>query len=166
MKVCPNCQQRYDDDNLNFCLNDGGILTRVVDEGAPTISLNKARTTDQNWSYTDPNTAWQNQQHPPQPMQPFNQQQMNRQWTPGRDQTLPIISLILGVLSLLLTCWCGGFYFGIAAIITGYIGMNNAKNNPDHYTGKEMAIGGLILGAVSFAIALLFVLLAILGNIS
>jgi hypothetical protein len=168
MKVCPNCQQRYDDDNLNFCLNDGGVLTKVQDDAAPTVLINQVRTTDQNWSYTEPAaqpmTQWQGQ---PPPMQQGQQnpQLMNRQWTKHRDQTLPILSLVLGVLSLPFTCWCGGFYFGVAALITGYIGMNNAKNNPDSYTGKEMAIAGLVLGAFSFVITVIIVLIAIAKNI-
>ena len=164
MKVCPNCRQQYTDDDLNFCLNDGGILTKAVDDAAPTIQLNKARTTNQNWGVNAPIEPWQNQS-PPQPYQ--NQNMMNQPWSQqqGYDQTLPIISLVLGVLSILLTCWCGGFYFGIAALITGYIGMNNANNNPTTYGGKGMAIAGLILGAVSFFGALLLVLFAILGNV-
>jgi hypothetical protein len=163
MKVCPNCQQQYPDDNLNFCLNDGGVLTKIVDDAAPTVILNKARTTDQNWSYQEPLAPWQSQ---PPPVQQQQQHMMNQPWKPrGNDQTLPIISLILGVMSLLLTCWCGGFYFGIPALITGYMGMNNAKNNPTIYSGREMAIAGLILGVVSMMISLMIILVAIFGNL-
>ena len=170
MKVCPNCRQQYPDDELNYCLNDGGILTKLMEDPAPTVLLNKVRTTDQNWSYTsdpispEPLAPWQSQ--PPTVQQQQNPQMMNQPWARrGNDQTLPIISLILGCLSLLLTCWCGGFYFGIAALITGYIGMNNANNNPNMYGGREMAIAGLILGAVSFCISLLIVLFAILPKL-
>jgi hypothetical protein len=173
MKVCPNCQQEYTDNDLNFCLNDGGILKQLAtDDAPPTVLLNKVRTTNQNWSDTsDPFSPWQNQplqQQPPnQPLQQQNPAFIQPQWrAQGSDQTLPTISLIMGILSVLLTCWCGGFYFGIAALITGYIGMNNVNSNPQTYGGKGLAIAGLILGAISLIGSLLIVIFALLGNIS
>jgi hypothetical protein len=33
MKRCPSCNEKYDDDDLNFCLNDGQTL-RHYDKGA------------------------------------------------------------------------------------------------------------------------------------
>src|ERR1044072_2159679 len=168
MKICPNCQQKYPDDDLNFCLNDGGILTKVIEDAPPTILLNKPRTTNQNWSYqepwNDPFAPWWQDAQPPAPYQDPNM--MRQPWSQGVDQTLPIISLVLGILSVVFTCWCGGFYFGIAALITGYICMNNANNNPQTYGGKGMAIAGLILGGLTFVGALVLILFAILGNIS
>lgn len=165
MKVCPNCQQQYADDDLNFCLNDGGILTREIDDAAPTVMLNQARTTNQNWSNVnnDPFTPWQNQ--------PLQQQQQNQafykpQWTQGNDQTLPTLSLIFGILSMLMVCCYGGFYFGVAALIIGYIGWNNSVKDPEKYGGQGLALAGLILGAISFFGTLLIVIFAILGNIS
>ncbi|MET0751896.1 MAG: hypothetical protein ABWZ66_00915, partial [Pyrinomonadaceae bacterium] len=122
MKVCPNCQQQYTDENLNFCLNDGGTLTQI-DDAAPTVLLNQARTTNaSNWAEQDPFSPWQSQplQHQQQ-NNPFQTQQQNMQFAQpayarGNDQTLPTISLVLGILSLLLVCCFGGFYFGIAAL--------------------------------------------------
>ena len=38
----------------------------------------------------------------------------------GQDQTLPTISLILGILSIVLSCCYGGLPLGLAAAITGY----------------------------------------------
>jgi hypothetical protein len=170
MKVCPNCQQQYTDDDLNFCLNDGGVLTQMTDDAPPTVLLNQARTTNQNYSnIPDPFTPWQNQ--PLQQQQqntPFQQQ--NQAFMPprrhGGDQTLPTLALIFGILSFVFTCCYGGFYFGIAATIIGYIGMNNANNNPDLYGGKGLAIAGMVLGAVSFIGTLIFILLVVAGNIS
>lgn len=171
MKICPNCQQEYADEDLNFCLTDGGVL-KSKDEAPPTVMINQARqTSDSNWSNPDPFAPWQNQPlQPQQPNNPFMQPQQNMQFsTPaysrGSDQTLPIISLVSGILSVFLICCYGGFYFGIAALIIGFIGMNNANKNPEIYGGKGLAIGGMILGGVSFIIALLFVIVAIIGNI-
>lgn len=166
MKVCPNCQQQYTDENLNFCLNDGGTLTQI-DDAAPTVLLNQARTTNaSNWAEQDPFSPWQSQplQHQQQ-NNPFQTQQQNMafaqpSYVRGNDQTLPIISLVLGALSMLLMCCFGGFYFGIAAIIVGFIGMNNANNNPSVYGGKGLAIAGMILGGVSFALAIIWAIIS------
>lgn len=176
MKVCPNCQQQYTDENLNFCLNDGGTLTKI-DDAPPTIMMNQARTTNaSNWAEQDPFapqdpfSPWQSQ-----PMQqqnnPFQPQQQNMQfgqpsYARGNDQTLPIISLVLGILSVVAICCYGGFYFGIAALIIGFIGMNNANKDPNTYGGKGLALAGMILGGVSLASGVIFIILAIIGNIT
>lgn len=164
MKVCPNCQQKYVDDELNFCLTDGGILTPVYDDAPPTILMDKARTTDQNWTGEPPfSPPWQqNQPLQQQQNQPF----MAPTWAKGQDQTLPTIAMVLGILSLLLICCYGGFYFGLAALITGFIGMSNVNKDPDTYGGKGLAIAGMIMGGVSFAFAVLAILLVLAGKIN
>src|SRR5829696_2561168 len=135
MKVCPNCNQTYTDESLNFCLNDGATLTNLqTDEPPPTIQMNTARTTSPNYSdqptnFTDqpfgnqpnfgnaPLSSWQNPSvSPNQPsyMAPVMAVR-------GQNQTLPVISLVLGILGLVLLCCWGGIPFGIAAVITGYL---------------------------------------------
>ena len=169
MKVCPNCQQKYTDDNLNFCLNDGGVLT-AFDDAPPTVMMNQARVTNDNWStHQDPFApqSWQSQplqtQQSNAPFQPAGQNMpfAAPNYSGGGDQTMPIIALVLGILSLLLVCCYGGFYFGLAAIIIGFIGMNNANKNPQVYSGKGLALAGLILGGVSFIGTILLVIIAI-----
>ena len=165
MKTCPNCHQNYVDDDLNFCLTDGGILTPVLDEPPPTVLMNPARTTNQNWSNEQPFSppAWQQSQ-------PLQQQQNQPFMTPtmvhGQDQTLPTIALVLGILSLFLICCYGGFYFGLAALIVGFIGMSNSSKDPQKYGGKGLAIAGMIMGGVSLVFAVLAILIAIAGNIN
>jgi hypothetical protein len=180
MKICPVCQKTYDDEYLNFCLEDGATLEQGArkDDAPPTVLLNQARATNEmNWRDTNqqqqqqstpfsaPISPWQNSSMQPQ----TNQNQM---YSPpsayargGQDQTLPIVSVVLGVLGLVFICCYGGFPFGIAAIITGYLGLNNTNKNPMRYGGRGMAIAGLILGAVSLLTGLLFILLAIIGNL-
>lgn len=46
MKICPNCRKTYPDDNLNFCLEDGTVLTLVRDEPPATVMMNQPRPTD------------------------------------------------------------------------------------------------------------------------
>lgn len=45
MKICPTCRRTYDDDGLNFCLEDGSVLTLTSPEAAPTVVMNQPRTT-------------------------------------------------------------------------------------------------------------------------
>ncbi len=63
----------------------------------------------------------------------------------GQNQTLPIISLILGIISL---CCYIGWLTGPAALITGFIGIKNVKKDPTNYGGKGLAIAGMIVGGL------------------
>jgi Domain of unknown function (DUF4190) len=179
MKICTICNQTYPNDELNYCLADGGLLTKSNDDPPPTMMMNQARKTNEiNWG-NPPETNWSNQsnqpnwanQSPPSPMSPWQNQQMSQQnqgyMSPqmyqGQNQTLPIVSMVLGILSIV-TC-CYGFPFGIAAAITGYIGMNNANNNPMIYGGRGFAIAGLVMGIINLVFTLIIILLALAGSI-
>jgi len=165
MKVCPKCNQKYTDENLNFCLNDGEYLSNDDgDDAPPTIVMDAPRITNQtNWNQyqpprSEPLSPLQNQ--PNIQNQPFGVPAFNQ----SLDQTLPTVSLVLGILSFLLICCYGGFPLGLAAIITGYLGMKNADNNPTQYGGRGVAIGGLVLGIVSLLSSFVFIIIAILAN--
>lgn len=162
MKICPICNQTYTDDNLNFCLNDGGILAKQEENSPPTVLINQTRQTNPNWTGYQPPT-YENQQLTQN--QSWGIQGQNQFPVKGLDQTLPTISLILGILSFVLFCCYGGIPLGLAAVITGYIGMNNANKNPMNYGGKGLAIGGLILGGITLITSILFLFLGILGNL-
>lgn len=162
MKICPICNQTYTDENLNFCLNDGGILALQEDNSPPTVRINQAKTTNPGWTGYQPPT-YENQQLTQN--QSWGIQGQNQFAVRGKDQTLPTISLILGILSLVLFCCYGGLPFGLAALITGYFGMNNANKDPIQYGGKGLAIGGMVIGAIMFFLTILLFFLGILGNL-
>jgi hypothetical protein len=166
MKKCTICNQTYTDESLNFCLSDGGTLVNVSDDAPPTVFMNQARTTNQsNWGNESPFTPpsyepmspWQNPAGAPVPSYMSS---ANPYSSP--NQTLPVISLVLGIVSVVFCCY--GFPMGVGALITGFIGYNNTKQNPSAYGGQGMAIAGMILGGVSLAILLLFVLFGIAGG--
>jgi len=48
MKICPTCRKTYTDDGLNFCLEDGSVLTIATGPPPETLMMNQPR-------YTDPN---------------------------------------------------------------------------------------------------------------
>lgn len=171
MKQCPRCKQTYSDDRLNFCLEDGELLTafqeeppaaRYRDEPPPTVLMNDPRATNPtDWPQTptsEPPAVWQPQQNVE-----------GRMFTPpgfvrSRDQTLPTIALILGILSLPLICCYGGIWLGLPAAILGFLGMRNADADPSRYGGRGMAIGGMVLGVISLLCSLVFAFIAIVAN--
>jgi hypothetical protein len=162
MKKCPNCYQTYADESLNFCLNCGGTLMQVHDDAPPTVFMNEVRpTSPSNWStnapFNPPNyepiAPWQNQPLGQNP--PF----MAAGQFEGQDKTLPTVSLVLGILSIVLFFCCyAGVPFGIGALITGFLGFNNTNKNPMQFGGRGFAIAGMIMGAISF-IGLILMLL-------
>ena len=162
MKICSICQKEYEDEKLNFCLNDGGILIEARDEPPPTVQTRQVRTTQPNWSPPENAPSWGSQ-----PLQNASQNFYPATTTPQstQNQTLPTVSLVLGSLGILLWCCYGGLPFGIAAIVTGYLGYQNVNQNPQFYSGRGMAIAGMILGAVSLVGALLMLILGIAGSI-
>ena len=158
MKVCPVCSQTYTDDNLNYCLDDGGTLTNYYDDAPPTVLLNQARTTGQNWDNYQSSTPWQNQ--PLQQNQVHYPVQINSQ-----NQTLPTVSLVLGIFGILFTCCYGGIPLGAAALVLGYLGLKNVNENPSEFSGRGLAIAGIITGAVGLLISVGIVLIAIIAQI-
>jgi hypothetical protein len=162
MKICPSCRQTYTDDDLNFCLTDGSFLTAAPNNEPKTVYMDQSRITNQtNWGQEgfqqQPPAVWNNPQNlqPPQTNHPMRVQSL--------DQTLAVISLILGIFALLVGCFFGGIPLGSLAVILGVMALNNEKNNPARYGGKGMAIAGIITGVIGFFISLLIILAAFAG---
>ena len=85
----------------------------------------------------------------------------------AKTETLAIISLIAGILSLIVSFCCGflGFPFPIAAIILGLISLSKIKKDPENLKGKGLAIGGIICGAVGIVLLVLAIILFGAGQI-
>ncbi|MBL8182262.1 MAG: DUF4190 domain-containing protein [Blastocatellia bacterium] len=165
MKTCPRCGQSYSDENINFCLNDGELLTqpmRAPEPGAyrdseppPTIMMNEARVTNP--------VGWQQPAQPPAPYQ--GQQVMQYPYNVTPSQTLAIVSLCLGIGSITVG-WC--CYIGVllapAALITGFIAISQMNKDPQRYTGKGLAWGGIVTGALYIVGLILIIILVGLAN--
>jgi hypothetical protein len=150
MKQCPRCNQTYSDDQLNFCLNDGELLTdfaakpsSYVDDAPPTILLDSARVTNP--------ASWPVSSSPPAQWQPqgLQNQPFGSSFVQKRDQTLPTIAMILGILSVALICCYGGIWLGLPAAVLGFLGMRNADGDPGRYGGRGMAIAGMVLAIIA-----------------
>lgn len=80
------------------------------------------------------------------------------------NQTLPIVSLVFGILSL--CCYISPLT-GLIALITGFMGMKNVNNDPSQYGGKTLALVGMILGGLFLLIGLVYwVFLLFFGGMS
>jgi Domain of unknown function (DUF4190) len=165
MKQCPRCRLTYDDDELNFCLDDGELLTALVpaptqfaDDAPPTILLDQSRVTNPaSWPASPPAAPAASWQRPA--AQPFAPRLIR-----SADQTIPTIALVLGILSLPTVCCAGGLWLGIPAAVLGFIGMRNADSDSGRYGGRGMAVAGVVLGVVSFLATIVYWAFAILAR--
>ena len=120
MKICPRCQKTYVDDNLNFCLEDGSVLSQAPAEPPQTVMMGEPRVT---------------QPQPQMPSQPGAQpgwntpQQYSMQPQKKSSKTWVWVVLILGVVVLL----CGGGFAGLV-----FLGMQ-AENNKTGLTTNKTA---------------------------
>lgn len=112
MKVCPRCQKTYTDDNLNFCLDDGSVLSQAsgADPLPETVLINQPRMTtpDQSaGSQPGGQGGWGSAPSSPNPhsysMQPPVKSSKTWIWVVG----------ILGLIALV----CGGGLVGFFAYV-------------------------------------------------
>lgn len=124
-------------------------------------SFNQGENINQNMQQQDwnpppaPDASWQNQgvgQNTPFQPPPTG--------GGGLNQTLPIISLVLGIVSI--CCYISPLT-GIAALITGFLGMKNANNDPSQFGGKGLAIAGMITGGIFLVLGIVYYILIFLG---
>jgi hypothetical protein len=83
---------------------------------------------------------------------------------PAGTNILAIISLVAGIVSIVLVCCYIGFVAGPAAIVTGFIARKQIDETGQG--GKGMATAGLITGIIGFAITVIFVILAVVLNVT
>lgn len=129
MKICPNCNQTYADDSLNFCLSDGSVLTQatgsdLMSEPPPTILINQPRPTNQNqqfgnqpgnWGVVTPNAAQQ-----PRPK--------SRAW-------IWVLAIFGGIILL-----CGGGFVALVALVPDKPTPNNnySSNSGNQKSGDVL----------------------------
>jgi hypothetical protein len=162
MKRCLKCGQLYADETLNFCLSDGEMLirdtgyepppTQFADDTPPTLVLNQPRVTNPiDWG---PSSLAQSHGTPPV----GNQNYGIAGYDGSKDQTLPTISLAMGIISIVSVCCLGGILLGLPAAIVGFIAMKNVDTNPGKYGGRGMAIAGMVIGIVTFLASVFFLI--------
>ena len=118
MKICPTCRKTYADDNLNFCLEDGSVLTFSSNEPPATVMMSQPRPTDPTTAFpSTPNHGIQPTFGQPQPYSMQQPKKSSKAW-------LWIVGIV-GIIVLL----CGGGFAGLVLI-----GMNTNQNQANNST--------------------------------
>ena len=74
--------------------------------------------------------------------------------TAPSQNILALIGFILSLVSITIgLCCCYGLPFNIAGIVCSAIGFVQIRKQPERYTGRGLAIAGIIIGAVSILLA-------------
>jgi len=166
MKRCPTCNQTFSDEWLTFCTVDGSPLieTGTLPQSLPTVVMpqtDEARETSveqprPTFSSADSRSPLQNipsWQPPPPPAM-----------MAGPSQGLAVSSMVLGLVSITLG-WCCSFGLLTApvAIVLGIVALSQIKSQPNRYTGKPLAIAGIVSGGLYFVLVAVIVLIYGLG---
>jgi len=84
-----------------------------------------------------------------------------------RTNSLATASLVMGMLAITCgMCCCYGVPFNLLGIIFALIALAQIRNDPQSQQGRGLAIAGLVLSLLSFALAALFLLLGLAVNSS
>ena len=187
MKYCPQCNKQYTEPWLTFCSDDG---TMLIEELSPPVDPNwnpvirgpQVETPSEmetQWLPREPSMppAWvAPDERPPMP-QPWGvpDRPPAPAWQPppppprpvGQNQTMAIASMITGILGLMFGCF--GPIPGLAAVILGYIALQQIKKSPATTGGKPMAIIGIVTGGLAIffygLLFLWFIAAGVFGNL-
>ena len=120
MKICPTCRKTYEDDGLNFCLDDGSVLTFAPIDAAPTVVMDHPRPTNPTRA---PNQSFPAEWNPQQPsghsMQP---RKKSRAWL-----------WVLGIFAILILV-CGGGAAGAFFYVASIANTNTIANKGTNTT--------------------------------
>ena len=165
MKRCPTCSQIFEDEWLTFCTIDGSPL---IDTGPlyqpPTVVVpppveTRADPDPQpsaaivNADYRSPAQSTPATWQPPPPPSAM-----------GPSQSLAVWSMVLGLVSITLG-WCCSFGLLTApvAVVLGIYALSQIKSDPRRYTGKPLAITGIVSGGLYFVALAVIILIYGLG---
>ncbi|WP_262283142.1 DUF4190 domain-containing protein [Micromonospora sp. MA102] len=83
----------------------------------------------------------------------------------GQNNTLGLVSMILGIVSIpMVCCLYLGIPIGIAGVVTGYLAKQKADRGEASNAGQAKA--GLICGAVGAGLGILVFILAVVANVN
>ncbi|MGQ0540812.1 MAG: hypothetical protein ACT4O9_03040 [Blastocatellia bacterium] len=128
MKICPTCRKTYSDDGLNFCLEDGSILTFANSNLPETVIMQQPLPTNPNPGMVNPNiqSGWDN--NPQYSIQP---KKSSRKW--------PWVVGLLGIGLLL----CGGGIVGFFVIAVYNSEQANQSSNKKNISNSVNNKGSL-----------------------
>ncbi|MDQ1637468.1 MAG: hypothetical protein QOF62_807 [Pyrinomonadaceae bacterium] len=166
MKRCPTCNQIFEDEWLTFCTVDGSPL---IDTGAlyqpPTVVVPPPVVTQQDMGQqSSAEVAPADYRPPPQSVPSTWQPPPPPRTVAGPSQSLAVWSMVLGLVSMTLG-WCCSFGLLTApvAIVLGIVALSQIKSQPNRYTGKPLAITGIVSGGLYFVVLAVIILIYGLG---
>lgn len=73
---------------------------------------------------------------------------------------MAVASLVTGIFSITIGLCCYlGVISGPVAIGLGIASLNQIKNDPDKFTGRPLAIAGIVMGSLYFVVVALIIVL-------
>jgi hypothetical protein len=85
---------------------------------------------------------------------------------PPENHSFATTGLVLGIISLTVgLCCCYGLPFSVTGMVFSIIALSQIRSQPDRYTGKGMAITGLVLCGLSLLLMALLMLLGVASSI-
>lgn len=128
MKICPTCRRTYEDDGLNFCLEDGTMLTlSSYDLAAPTVVMKPPQPTSPSQHQGAGQTNWDVQDAGGYSMQPKKKSSKAWVWVLG----------ILGILVLVCGGGFAGFFFYVASVANSNVSSNSTRVSTNTTNSKS-----------------------------
>jgi hypothetical protein len=75
--------------------------------------------------------------------------------SPQKTSGMAVTGLVMGILSL----FCCGPLFGLLGIIFSAIGISQVNKNPTQFTGKGMAVAGLVMSIIGVILGTILLLI-------
>jgi hypothetical protein len=73
-----------------------------------------------------------------------------------KSNSMAVASMVLGILSLMFCFCCYGIPFNVLGIVFSLIALTQIRNEPERYTGKNLAVAGLVLSLLSIVLSIIF----------
>ena len=84
---------------------------------------------------------------------------------PQQTSVLAIISLVTGIIAIICCiCYGAGGLFGIAALVTGFLGRKEINESGGQKKGQGLALAGMICGGVGVVLSILYWILFAIGS--
>ncbi|MCB9742463.1 MAG: DUF4190 domain-containing protein [Alphaproteobacteria bacterium] len=81
---------------------------------------------------------------------------------PPPTNPFALLSVVMGALSLPCICVCYGFPFNVLGLAFGGVALYQISQDPEQHGGKPLAIVGMVLGAMSFALVCMGLITALI----
>jgi len=166
MKRCPTCSQIFEDEWLTFCTTDGSPLidTGELYQQPTVVAPPPVETREDAVPQPIAEIAPADYRSPLQNVPPTWQPPPPPRTVAGPSQNLAVWSMVLGLVSITLG-WCCSFGLLTAplAIVLGIYALSQIKSDPNRYSGRPLAITGIVSGGLYFVLLAIIVLIYGLG---